>query len=157
MSKRLLIGLLICLLPCSIWAEENGARDYWQELNQEQRDSTHYLINSLGRKSKLSLLFSRGSLQEAGEVTGDIHPLRFLAYIRQDADLYDAFRAMRGRVWREFVEGYSESFDTAAMRGSLTDDVLQDFSVISEIPLAKLESYVDQHQWGRLMQHFAGR
>lgn len=155
--RPLLFLLCACLVPFSLAAETAGAkRDYWRALTPDEEQNLRFMVHSLGRKSKLSLLFSRSKLQRAGEATGKLHPLRFLAYVREDPELYQSFQQMRGRVWREFSDGFSESFNAAADRGNFDEKILSDFAQLSQILVDDLSRMVAERRWNELMQRFRG-
>ncbi|MCB1136662.1 MAG: hypothetical protein KDK78_10365 [Chlamydiia bacterium] len=153
-----LLAFMGASIPAALIGEGSGQkRDYWAKLTQEDKRNIRFIVESLGRKSLVSLLFSQSKLHKAGDAIAHVHPLSFLAYVCENQELYRDFQNIHGRPWREFSEGFEESLRKAAERGNLGEDILKDFSKRAELPIKDVMSLVEKKGWSRLMERIAGR
>lgn len=138
-------------------AKHPDARDYYAELTGQDKGNISYVISTLGNNSVFSLMFKQGELEQRGNATGHIHPLRYFNYVLSDDDLRGSFQRMSGRPWREFKEGFSRSFNKAHERNNLSDGIIADFAKDLSLDKERVTQLLRQQNWHRFLDYLHSR
>lgn len=148
--------LLLCLFALAAPLSASTAttapqRDYYAPLNNADKANIRYIINTLAYKSTLSLLFYQTSLENAGNQTRHIHPLRFFDFVFSDPELKVAVRRINGTPWSRFVAGMAGSFQTSANHDNMKEEYLDNFSHTVGVEKNLLQPSYQNHQWSQFI------
>lgn len=102
--------------------------DYYAPLTEKEKGDIRYIITTISGKSKFSLLFSQGSLNQAGNRVSNVHPLVFLGYVFSDPQLKQAAKNIDGMVWDRFSGDMAKSLALEANHGNVKKEHLNDFA-----------------------------
>lgn len=122
------------LLDYLMGPEKKGhqtSRNYHAGVSKYQGEMISYIVISLATEDWWTLLKDKSSLEKAGDVTDDVHPLNFFAYICKDPDLTGALHSIherKGKVWDKFYSGFSKSFNEEKANNNLPMQFIEDFA-----------------------------
>lgn len=128
-------------------AQSSGVRNYYAALTRQEKTDIRYLITTLGNKSTISLMFYKRSLNQAGERTAHIHPLKFFLFVFTDEHLKRSVKKIKGIPWRRFVEGMGGSFSSASRRDNMKEEYIEDFVNRLRIRKNLIYSSIQNRQW----------
>lgn len=126
---------------------EGIKRDYFSPLTLQEGNDISYVVSTLGNRSAVGLLFKKGSLEEAGDRIGHVHPLRFFQYVLVNAELKTSFAKIDGIAWKRFVDGMAGSLAKADARNNLSQKVIDDFAKSSQLDVSVVQQFLDKKEW----------
>lgn len=154
----LILFLVFCPSSWSFSAQEAtrlalhpDARDYYQELSRSDQDNIYYVIHTLGTNSIFGLMFQQGRLEQVGDRTGDIHPLRYLLYVLTHQELRYDFRNMNSTAWKRFREDFSRNLAIEKERNNMGAEIVLHFSQQLSLDEGEVLQLIENDAWGRLM------
>ena len=124
-----------------------GASDYYAPMTEQDKRDISYIIMTLANKSQISLLFEKGSLDQAGNRVGHVHPLIFLAYVFSDDQLRHAVTKIRGTPWNRFAGEMGQSLADEARLDNIKKEYLADYAKKTGVPESKILPAAENGQW----------
>jgi len=128
-----------------------GVRNYYAPLTEQEKADIRYLITTLANKSTISLFLYKRSLNQAGERTGHIHPLKFFLFVFTDEQMKRSIKKNWGMPWRRFVEGMGESFSNASKRDNMKEEYIEDFVKKVGIRKSLIYSSIKNRRWKKFI------
>jgi hypothetical protein len=130
-----------------------SARDYSASVSAKEKENISYIVKTLATSSWAQLLKKKDSLKKAGDRVDHVHPLKFLTCIFTDEELKGALHSIRnrGKVWREFFEGLSDSLEEEANRKNMPPEVIQDFADKVGIPVTAIAGLIAEKKWAEFI------
>jgi hypothetical protein len=138
-------------LPAAETKKHPEARDYFAALKSNQKNDIRYIINTLANNSGLSLLFKKSSLERAGNRTGSIHPLAYLAFMFSDSEIKGQVKYIGNTAWQRFVSSFGRSLSNSVKRNNMTDEMIKDFCEKTGISVKDAKPLIDNEKWWKLM------
>lgn len=130
---------------------KGSKRDFEAALSDNEKRDISYIVTTLARKSAVSLLFYKKSLEEAGDRVAHVHPLKFLGFIFTDSDLKKLVKEIKGTPWNRFSGDMGESLRKAYVRQNLSEEYLHEFTEEIGIDYSLVKPYVDAGDWQGLI------
>lgn len=128
-------------------------RDYYAPLSGKEKDDISYILRTLANHSLAKIAGQKSSLKKAGDRIDHIHPFRFLQFVFTDEELKICIRNLRGRsfVWKDFIEGITDSLAKESALDNLTYEHLQDLTNQVKLDINVLLPHVQSKRWYELV------
>lgn len=152
-TKKLFALMLPLFLFCVTPLLANH-RDYYAPMNEEEQADIRYIITTLSKKSYPGLLIAKGSMENAGQRVGHVHPLRFLCFVFSETDLRVAIYnvSQRSFVWKQFMDGMDGSLNKEVQRDNLNEAHLADFLATIDVEAAPVKPHFDKQKWSKFVR-----
>ncbi len=122
--------ILLSFITFLFLATNLEARPYFAELKPEEKEKISFIVQTLGKKSLLSLGFKKGKLKKAGNAVAHVHPLRWMQFAMTEEKTATYYQKLRKRdyVWGKFWEDMEKSLQREAIEGEMSDEVITAFA-----------------------------
>lgn len=126
-------------------------RNYWNAVNENERDAIRYIILTLGNEPLYKLYNYEGAMNQAAERFKTVHPLNVWKEIFTSKDTISALVNLRSRklVWKPFMKGMADSLQEAHDGHNIHDEHIADFA--AKIGMAK------EAEIGGIKKHLKGQ
>lgn len=155
MKRRLLLTAVMMGMATTAFSQggESGLyRDYHRPLTMSDRQDIHYIISNLANNSVINIMFSKSSLERAGDRIDPVHPLQFLLCVFSNEEMKAGVHNIRGRslLWKDFYNGLSESLQNESMENNL-EPYIADFAKKLHLNPALLTSSLHRRNWNEFL------
>jgi hypothetical protein len=127
-------------------------RNYYDAPTANDKKDLRYIMRTLANNSLLKISWNASSLKKAGERIDHLHPFKFLEAIFCDHEMRAHTRHLQGkaRVWKEFVDGVSDSLTRENTTNNLTPH-MQEFATQVAVDAQIIQPLVSAKKWKELI------
>jgi hypothetical protein len=126
----------------------------------QNREDIHYIMQTLGSRSLVSIGFSKSKLRDAGSRVLEVHPFRYILYVLEDRNLIVNLCAMRNRgwIWNGYLhgehgdDGFLDSLQREREAGGITPDQVRILAEKIGLSVDYVQQLVDICHWDILIQ-----
>jgi len=116
------------------------------------------IVNTLGEKNEIQLLFKKKELKKLGNKIYHVHPLKFLEAVFTDEKTAHSMREVEKNhfKWDGFMDGFSEKIDKELSSGNLLQ-YLSGFAATLSLDPKKLHEYAVNRDWKKFVRYLIHR